>query len=110
MTSQEENSQQLTKKQIKYLRGLGHKLNALVLIGKEGITDQLIKASQVELLRHELVKVKIGNNSGVDKNEAAKIIPEATGSFLVQLIGKTLLLYKPNPKIPKDKRIKLPNI
>ncbi len=100
----------LTSRQIKYLRGLGHKLSPLVLVGKEGISESLLKAVQTELVNHELIKVKVGSNSEVDKKEAARIIPEASQSSLVQFIGKTLLLYKANPKRPKDKRIHLPNM
>ncbi len=99
----------LSSKQVKYLKGLGHALTPLVLIGKEGISDNLLKALQSELNTHELIKVKIGSNSAVDKNEAVERIPQAVGATLVQLIGKTLLLYRANPKKPKDKRIILPN-
>lgn len=99
---------QLTPKQIKYLRGVAHSLSPLVLIGKEGISEELLKAVQIEADRHELVKVKIGTNSSVDKNEATQVLPEATGCALVQLIGKTLILYRPNPKLAKEKRLVLP--
>lgn len=111
MTSTEHSgSTPLTKKQIKHLRGLGHKLNPLVLIGKEGINDNLLQAVDTELHNHELIKVKIGTNSSVDKKKAAEIIPESTRSELVQLIGKTLMLYRANPEKPRDKRVSLPNI
>ncbi len=99
---------ELTGRQKKYLKGLGHKLTPLVLIGKEGISTKLIEATQAELQHHELIKVKVGSNSEVSKHEAAEIVPKLTESSLVQLIGKTILLYKKNPKRPKDKRIFLP--
>lgn len=110
--SHSENAQppHLNQKQIKYLRGLGHKLTPLVLIGKEGLNESVITAVKTELLHHELIKVKIGTNSSVNKQEAGESIPQASGALLVQLIGKTLLLYKPNPKRPKEKRIKIPNV
>lgn len=98
----------LTPKQIKYLRGLGHKITPLVLVGKDGISDGIIEATQTELANHELIKIKIGTNSSVAKEEAADFFPEATTSYLVQLIGKTLLLYRANPETPKEKRIHLP--
>lgn len=111
MTEPKKNTlSQLSNKQIKYLRGLGHKLSPLVLIGKEGLNDNILQAVETELVNHELIKVKIGTNSSVDKKNAAETVPSSTGSILVQLIGKTLLLYKANPKKPKDKRIFLPNI
>lgn len=101
---------QLSNKQIKHLRGLGHKLSPLVLLGKEGLNDKILQAVETELVNHELIKVKIGTNSSVDKKVAAETIPESTNSALVQLIGKTLLLYRANPKKPKDKRIAVPKI
>lgn len=100
----------LSQKQLKYLRGLGHKLSPLVLIGKEGINENVLRAVDTELLNHELIKVKIGTNSSVNKKDAAATLPESSESILVQLIGKTLLLYRKNPEKPKDKRIHLPNI
>ena len=99
---------ELTIKQKKLLKGLAHPLSPVVKIGKEGITARLLETIENELLYHELIKVKIGNNGDVRKTEAAQLIPEKTGSSLVQLIGKTLILYKANRKKPKDKRIAVP--
>ena len=59
-------------------------------------------------MNNELIKVKIGNNCGLEKNSTSTTIAEQTASALVQLIGKTIILFKPNPKKPKDKRILLP--
>ncbi len=98
-------AQELTIKQKKYLKGLAHPLSPVVKIGKEGLTEGLLRTIETELLHHELIKVKIGNNSEVTKTEAAQLIPDQTASALVQLIGKTLILYKANPKRQKDKRI-----
>jgi len=100
--------QVLTVKQKKHLKGLAHPLSPAVKIGKEGITKGIVGTIMTELLHHELIKVKIGSNSSVDKTEAAQLIPDKTESSLVQLIGKTLILYKKNPERPKEKRIKLP--
>jgi len=96
---------ELTIKQKKYLKGLAHPLSPIVKIGKEGLTEGVLATIETELLHHELIKVKIGSNSEVNKTEAADLIPGQTTSSLVQLIGKTIILYKPNPKKQKDKRI-----
>ena len=98
----------LSGRQKKFLKGLGHVLSPVILIGKEGITEGLVAATEIELSRHELIKIKIGNNSGLEKNATGQILSEATASSLVQLIGKTLLLYKKNPKRTKEERIVLP--
>ncbi len=98
----------LSSKQKKFLKGLAHSLSPVIQIGKEGITQGLLAATDMELLRHELIKIKIGNNSGLEKNDTARVLSETTGSSLVQLIGKTLILYRKNPKRAKEERIVLP--
>lgn len=103
-----ENKKQLTTKQKQYLKGLAHPLSPLVQIGKEGLSPGLVAMTRQELLHHELIKVKIGNNSGLEKHATSKSIAALTESSLVQLIGKTIVLYKPNLKKDKDKRIYLP--
>lgn len=98
----------LSQKQIKYLKGLGHHLKPVVQIGKEGITEAVKKTVGTELKNHELIKVKLGQNCPVNKHEAQSQLAEATASYPVQLIGKTVLLYKKNEEKPKDKRIVIP--
>ncbi len=98
----------LSSRQKKFLKGLGHGLTANVQIGKEGITERLIAATDLELTRHELVKVKIGTNSSVEKHAASEHLPAATSSALVQLLGKTMLLFRRSPDLPEDKKLVLP--
>lgn len=98
----------LTARQKQFLKALAHPLNPLVLIGKEGLSAGIINTANAELKNHELIKVKIGNNSGLEKHSTSQLVSEQTESILVQLIGKVFVLYKSNPEIPKDKRIKLP--
>jgi len=110
MTEQQEGKQplDLTSRQKKFLKGLAHDLPALVQVGKEGLSDKLIEATDQELLRRELIKVKLGKNSGLEKDTAGITLAEATQSNLVQIIGKTLILYRANPKRKKEDRIRLP--
>lgn len=104
----QEEEVQLTSKQKKYLKGLAHDLPALVQVGKEGLSDALLDTVDQELLRRELIKVKLGKNSGVEKDMAGEAVSKATRSSLVQIIGKTLVLYRANPKRKKEERIRLP--
>lgn len=98
----------LTTRQKQFLKALAHPLSPLVQIGKEGMSQSIVNTMNAELLNHELIKVKIGNNSGLEKHSASQEAAELTGSILVQLIGKTFVLFKSNPDKPKDKRIILP--
>lgn len=98
----------LTNAQKKHLRKLGHDLNPMVYIGKEGLSETVVSAVDDSLRHHELIKVKIINTDKISKHEAAEQVPSRTGSMLVQLIGKTLLLYRANHEKKKDERIRLP--
>jgi len=95
-------------RQRQYLKALAHPLTPLVHIGKEGIGPALVATVKKELEHHELIKVKIGNNSGLERHQTSALIAEASDSFLVQVIGKIFVLYKPNPDKAKDRRIELP--
>ena len=97
----------LTNLQKKELRRIGHSLNPLVLIGRENLADSVIEAIDRALEDHELIKVKILKTSSLAKQDAAAQIPSRTAAQLVQLIGKTLLLYRANPKKKSDQRIKV---
>ena len=100
--------QALSNAQKKFLRKLGHSLNPAVYIGKEGLSDTVILAVEEALDAHELIKIKLVNTDKISKHEAADRVPGLTRSQLVQLIGKTLLVYRPNKNKKKDEQIRLP--
>lgn len=95
----------LTGKQTRHLRSLGHHLEPVVQIGKHGITEALVAQIGDALLRHELIKVKLLPECPVDRHEAGGELATAAGAELVQMLGKTLLLWKRNPQAA---RIELP--
>ena len=98
----------LSNAQKKYLRKLGHSLNPVIYIGKEGLSDTVISAIIEALDFHELIKIKIINTDKISKHEAADRVPDLTQSQLVLLIGKTLLIYRRNKNKKKDEQIRLP--
>ncbi len=98
----------LNGKQSRYLRGLGHHISPMVMLGKDGITDSLIISLNDVLKAHELVKVKLLNTCPLDRTEASEALAKRTGAAVAQILGKTLLLFKENPKRPNDKQIHLP--
>lgn len=91
----------LTGKQIRFLRGRGHHLNPVVMIGKEDIGASLVASLEEALQHHELIKVKIQEGCLLDRKDVAEIISSKTGSAVVQILGRTILLYRPGeePKI-----------
>ena len=108
MTEKKDNEEgivQLSGKEKKVLRGLAHKLEPVVYVGREGLSNSLFSSVRQALTARELIKVKLGQNCPVEKKEAANLLAEQTSSALVQLIGKTVILYYPNADLDKEKRV-----
>lgn len=84
----------LTGKQKRYLRGLGHGLKPVILIGKNELEEGLLKETEAALASHELIKVKVLENCLLDRHEAAEGLAEATGADVAQVLGRTFLLYR----------------
>ncbi len=108
-TEKKQTTLKLSNTQARYLRGLGHGLSAKVIVGREGLTANLLESAQDALQAHELVKVKLGQNCPIDKKHGARQLAELTDAVMVQLIGRTILLYRPNPEIKKKEQLKLPS-
>ena len=85
----------LTGKQKRHLRALGHKLKALIQIGKKEIEEALITETNAALDHHELIKVKLLESCSLDKHEASSMLANACGADVAQILGKTFLLYRP---------------
>jgi len=96
----------LTGKQKRFLRAEAHHLTPIFQVGKGGVNDNLIRHVEEALETRELIKVSILNNNSDDRDEVAEEIATSAGAELVQVIGKTIVLYKESRE---NKRIELPN-
>ncbi|RKG29220.1 YhbY family RNA-binding protein [Acinetobacter tianfuensis] len=87
----------------KRLRQIGHVLNPVVMIGDKGLTENVVEELNRALNDHELIKVKVGGEDRTARAATITEIADATGSEIVQTIGKIALLYKKaakqNPKL-----------
>ena len=101
----EEDSFTLTGKQKKFLRGLGNRLEAKVVIGHGGISENCLSNLNAYLKQDELVKVRLQPTCGIDRKEASLELCKKTSAAEVQVFGKTILLYRMNEEKPQ---IKLP--
>jgi RNA-binding protein len=84
-----------------HLRALGHHLQPVVHCGKEGVSPALIAAVDSALGTHELIKVRLNENAEGDRQDLSESLAEATTSDLVEVLGRTLLLYRRHPTKPK---------
>lgn len=83
----------LTGKQRRALRAKGHHLEPVVIVGQSGVTEGVLGAVTQALNDHELIKVKV-NEGPETRQEAAERMAQGTGAELVQLLGRTALLFK----------------
>ncbi len=86
----------LTGKQARYLRGLGHKFKPVVMIGKQELSADVIAAVNDALETHELIKVKLQEGCLTNRRTIAEQLAELTNSAVAQVLGKTILLYRPS--------------
>ena len=96
----------MTSKQRAYLKSLASNLNPIFQIGKASLTPEFTEAINEAFNTKELIKIAVLKNCADDPNEIAEVISERTHSQVVQVIGKKIVLYKPdkkNPKIVLDK-------
>ncbi|MFL9608947.1 YhbY family RNA-binding protein [Methylobacillus sp. Pita2] len=96
---------QLNSKQISFLRGLGHDLHPVVMIGNNGLSEQVLKEIEVSLKSHELIKIKVFGDDRAARVAMLQEICEKTGAIPVHHIGKQLIIYRqaeqPKIAIPK---------
>lgn len=90
----------LTKNQVKFLRGLCHSLKPVIMIGQKGLTNEVLDELEIALNHHELVKIKIASDDREARKEMIKNICEQSLSQSIQIIGKTVSVYRRNEKDP----------
>lgn len=95
----------LNGRQRRYLRGLGHHLEPVVHVGKDGVTDGLVGALKAALEQHELIKVRVTETAPEDRHDTATECASDCEAELVQVLGRTFLIYRPREEEPA---IKLP--
>lgn len=88
----------LSGKEKRILRSMAQTRNAIVIIGKEGVTNTLVSTLSDSLTAHELVKISCLKTSPVSVREAAIQCASSTHSEIVQIIGHTFVLYRKSDK------------
>ncbi|MDX1346852.1 MAG: ribosome assembly RNA-binding protein YhbY [Thiomicrorhabdus chilensis] len=88
--------EKLSVNQKKYLRGIAHGLNPMIIIGANGVTDSLMAELDSTLSHHEILKIKIASAEREDRKTIIDHVIQETGALLVQSIGKIFVIYRQN--------------
>ena len=99
----------LSESQKKHLRGLGHQLKPLIMVGDAGLSDSLLAEFEGTLDHHELIKVRVRVGDRAARDAIIDRLCADSGANLVQRIGNVALLYRPNLKKKPERRIQLPS-
>ncbi|VAW44846.1 hypothetical protein MNBD_GAMMA03-1979 [hydrothermal vent metagenome] len=86
--------EKLSNNQKKYLRGIAHGLNPMIIIGSNGITKNLMEELESTLEHHEILKIKIAFGDRDERQEIVQHIINQTEALLVQSIGKICVIYR----------------
>jgi RNA-binding protein len=89
----------LTGRQRQHLRGLAHRLEPVVHVGHQGVTDAVVRAVDDALRAHELVKVRL--HEPEDKRAMADELAARTDAEACGLVGHTVVLYRRHPETPR---------
>jgi RNA-binding protein len=72
----------------------------VVQVGRVGLSDALVGAVEAAFRDHELIKVRLGQGSDLDRHQAADEVARRTTSEVAQVLGNTVLLYRAHPDNP----------
>jgi RNA-binding protein len=90
----------LSNSQKKYLRGLTHSLDPVVMVADKGLNENVMSEIELALTHHELIKVKL--RSEREQRQAwIDQISQKTGAELIHQIGQVACYFRRNPKKPK---------
>jgi RNA-binding protein len=96
----------LSGAQRKWLRGMAHGLDPVVRLGKQGLSEAVLREIDAALDSHELIKVQAPGSKD-EKREIARRLEERLGAAAVGSIGHILILYRRHPD-PERRTLDLP--
>ena len=76
------------------LKSLSHDFKPVINIGKNSITDEVIKAIDEALSSRELIKIKILNNNLDDQDEILENILNSLNADFVNHLGSIITIYR----------------
>jgi RNA-binding protein len=96
---------QLSGKELRAVRKAGQHERVLAQVGKDGLTDGLVEQVGALLARRELVKVRLPGDPAAARHDMARALSDRCAATCAAEVGRCVLLYRPNPDLPPDKRL-----
>jgi RNA-binding protein len=99
---------ELTSRQRKHLRSVARRLRCDASVGKGGASEAVLGHVRALLGRRELIKVRLLDSATNSRQAAARELAEKADAALVDLVGRVVVLYRPNEQLPREQRVQLP--
>lgn len=87
----------LDNTELRRLKGIGHQLKPIVMIGNNGITENILQEVERALTDHELIKIKMPAGSKQEREELGSQLANSVQAQLIHSIGRMALLLRRNP-------------
>ena len=84
----------LTPKQRQALKAQAHTLKPVVMVGQNGLTDAVLRETEVALKAHELIKIRVLNDDREERITFAEIFCQRLNAQLVAHSGKLIILWR----------------
>ena len=90
---------ELNSQQIRALRAEAHrlKLKPVVMIGQNGLSENVQNEIEQALSHHELIKVRLSAMDKAEKKSTIELICQQHAAVLIQSIGHIVVLFRTNP-------------
>ena len=96
----------ITSKRRAELRAQANGLDAVLMVGKGGVTESVIAEAESVLEAHELVKGRVLETALMTAREASDAICAATGAEGIQTVGSKFVIYRLSKKLEAERRAK----
>ncbi|MCR5175109.1 MAG: YhbY family RNA-binding protein [Oscillospiraceae bacterium] len=97
----------INSRQRAQLRGLANGIDTILHVGKDGVTENVVRQCSDALEARELIKGKVLENSLLTAREVCDALCEACRAEPVQVIGSKFVLYRESRTMDREKRIRL---
>jgi RNA-binding protein len=88
----------LTGKEKRKMRAQANQIKATVMIGREGVSLNVKRFIDEAFNNKSLIKVKVLDTCEEDRKRIAKKLSKLKNTEMVQILGRTILLYRPLPE------------
>ncbi len=96
----------LTPTQRQALKARAHRLRPVVLLGAAGFTEMVLREIDRALAAHQLVKIRVPSDNREERSQIATQAAEKLSAAKVQLIGKTIVLFRPSAESDEKQQAK----